>query len=69
MNRNQFESILCLLREGLSNKSRMYEIYGHKITKGRGYYVFKFEVTLKIAICLHFFLNQLMCSAVAFLGF
>ncbi|KAL9442299.1 hypothetical protein AB3S75_020741 [Citrus x aurantiifolia] len=42
MNRNQFESLLCLLREGLTNKSRMYEIYGHKITKGRGYYVFTF---------------------------
>ncbi|KAK7347800.1 hypothetical protein VNO80_22339 [Phaseolus coccineus] len=42
MNRNQFESILCVLREGLENKSRMYEIHGHKITKGRGYFVFKF---------------------------
>ncbi|KAF2317621.1 hypothetical protein GH714_025775 [Hevea brasiliensis] len=42
MNRNQFESMLCLLREGLSDKSRMREIHGHKITKGRGYYVFKF---------------------------
>ncbi|KAL3362772.1 hypothetical protein AABB24_012202 [Solanum stoloniferum] len=43
MNRNQFESLLCLLREGLTNKSKMYEIHGYKITKGRGYYVFKFE--------------------------
>ncbi|XP_009763711.1 protein trichome birefringence-like 5 [Nicotiana sylvestris] len=43
MNRNQFESLLCLLREGLVNKSKMYEIHGYKITKGRGYYVFKFE--------------------------
>ncbi|XP_020207434.1 protein trichome birefringence-like 5 [Cajanus cajan] len=43
MNRNQFESILCVLREGLQNKSRMYEVHGHKITKGRGYFVFKFE--------------------------
>ncbi|WCJ42189.1 TRICHOME BIREFRINGENCE-LIKE 5 [Euphorbia peplus] len=42
MNRNQFESILCMLREGLSNKSKMYEIYGHTITKGRGYFVFQF---------------------------
>ncbi|CAN1293676.1 Protein trichome birefringence-like 5 [Linum perenne] len=42
MNRNQFESILCLLREGLPNKTRMFEINGHKITKGRGSYVFKF---------------------------
>ena len=45
VNRNQFESILCLFREGLQNKSRMYEVHGHKITKGRGYYVFKFEVS------------------------
>ncbi|XP_058756096.1 protein trichome birefringence-like 5 [Vicia villosa] len=43
MNRNQFESILCILREGLQNKSKMYEIHGHKITKGRGYFIFKFE--------------------------
>ncbi|KDP35862.1 hypothetical protein JCGZ_10642 [Jatropha curcas] len=42
MNRNQFESILCMLREGLHDKNRMREIHGHKITKGRGYYVFKF---------------------------
>ncbi|RVW80652.1 Protein trichome birefringence-like 5 [Vitis vinifera] len=33
MNRNQFESLLCLLHEGLPDKSRMYEIHGHKITK------------------------------------
>ncbi|KAL5065885.1 hypothetical protein RYX36_027622 [Vicia faba] len=43
MNRNQFESILCILREGLHNKSKMYEMHGHKITKGRGYFIFKFE--------------------------
>lgn len=42
MNRNQFESMLCLLREGLPDKSKMFEIHGNKITKGRGYYVFKF---------------------------
>ncbi|KAL2502128.1 protein trichome birefringence-like 5 [Forsythia ovata] len=43
MNRNQFESLLCLLREALPDKSKMYETHGYKITKGRGYYVFKFE--------------------------
>ncbi|KAK4754932.1 hypothetical protein SAY87_008689 [Trapa incisa] len=42
MNRNQFESILCLLREGLPDKSRMFETRGYRITKGRGYFVFKF---------------------------
>ncbi|MBA0783948.1 hypothetical protein Gotri_001582 [Gossypium trilobum] len=43
MNRNQFESILCLLREGLTNKSKMYEVHGYKIAKERGYFIFKFE--------------------------
>ncbi|CAI9761254.1 unnamed protein product [Fraxinus pennsylvanica] len=43
MNRNQFESLLCLLREALPDKSKMYETHGYKITKGRGYYIFKFE--------------------------
>ncbi|KAK9078894.1 hypothetical protein SSX86_002953 [Deinandra increscens subsp. villosa] len=43
MNRNQYESLLCMLYESLPNKSKMYEIHGHKITKGRGYFVFKFE--------------------------
>lgn len=43
MNRNQFESLLCLLREGLLDKSKMYEVHGYRITKGRGYYIFKFE--------------------------
>ncbi|KAA0047563.1 protein trichome birefringence-like 5 [Cucumis melo var. makuwa] len=43
MNRNQFESILCLLREGLQDKKRMFETHGYKITKGRGYFVFKFK--------------------------
>ncbi|CAO2823232.1 unnamed protein product [Amaranthus hypochondriacus] len=42
MNRNQFESMLCLLREGLPDKSKMYEVHGYKITKGRGFYIFNF---------------------------
>lgn len=44
MNRNQFESMLCLLRESLPDKSKMYETRGYKITKGRGYFIFKFAV-------------------------
>ncbi|KAL6555249.1 Protein trichome birefringence-like 5 [Orobanche gracilis] len=43
MNRNQFESLLCLLREGLPDKRKMYEVHGYKITKGRGFFVFKFQ--------------------------
>ena len=58
MNRNQFESMLCLLREGLPDKSKMFEIHGNKITKGRGYYVFKFVVIIYfyIIILLQYFL-------------
>lgn len=52
MNRNQFESILCVLQEGLPNKSRMYEVHGHKISKGRGYFVFKFEVAKTYCILI-----------------
>ncbi|PUZ59665.1 hypothetical protein GQ55_4G060500 [Panicum hallii var. hallii] len=42
MNRNQFESLLCILREALPDKSRMFETHGYRISKGRGYFVFKF---------------------------
>ncbi|KAF3329660.1 protein trichome birefringence-like 5 [Carex littledalei] len=42
MNRNQFESLLCVLREALPDKSKMYETRGYRITKGRGYFIFKF---------------------------
>ncbi|XXG58161.1 hypothetical protein AAC387_Pa04g0544 [Persea americana] len=43
MNRNQFESLLCLLHESLPDKTRMYETRGSKISKGRGYFIFKFK--------------------------
>ncbi|KAG1326898.1 putative protein trichome birefringence-like 5 [Cocos nucifera] len=42
MNRNQYESLLCLLREALPDKSKMFETRGNRITKGRGYFIFKF---------------------------
>ncbi|WVZ79109.1 hypothetical protein U9M48_026727 [Paspalum notatum var. saurae] len=42
MNRNQFESMLCILREALPDKARMFETHGYRISKGRGYFVFKF---------------------------
>jgi hypothetical protein len=44
MNRNQFESMLCVLREALPDKTRMFETHGYRISKGRGYFVFKFAV-------------------------
>lgn len=50
MNRNQFESLLCVLREALPDKSKMYETRGYRITKGRGYFIFKFVVTYPSSI-------------------
>jgi hypothetical protein len=44
MNRNQFESLLCILREAIPDKTRMFETHGYRISKGRGYFVFKFVV-------------------------
>jgi GDSL/SGNH-like Acyl-Esterase family found in Pmr5 and Cas1p len=55
MNRNQFESLLCVLREALPDKSKMYETRGYRITKGRGYFIFKFVVL--ILAFLRTFLN------------
>ena len=60
MNRNQFESLLCLLHEGLPDKSRMHEIHGHQITKGRGYFVFNFadhNCTIEF-VGSHFFVRE-----------
>lgn len=60
MNRNQFESLLCLLYEGLSNKSKMYETRGYKITKGRGYFIFKFEVIIEVEFLVLLFVVNTM---------
>ncbi|XP_051141803.1 protein trichome birefringence-like 6 [Andrographis paniculata] len=43
INRNQWESMLCLLMGGIEDPKKVYEIHGRRITKGRGNYCFKFE--------------------------
>ncbi|KAF8016929.1 hypothetical protein BT93_H2199 [Corymbia citriodora subsp. variegata] len=40
--RNQWESLLCMLSTGVSDKDSIYEVNGSPITKHRGYLVFKF---------------------------
>ncbi|KAG9457872.1 hypothetical protein H6P81_002380 [Aristolochia fimbriata] len=42
LNRNQWESMLCLLRGAVKDPSRVFEAHGRKITKSRGNYNFKF---------------------------
>lgn len=42
MNRNQWESMLCLLFGAIKDPKRVYEVHGRKITKEKGNYSFKF---------------------------
>ncbi|CAN6586794.1 unnamed protein product [Malus baccata var. baccata] len=41
--RNQWESMLCMLAEGVSKKSRIYEVNGNPITKHRGFLSMRFQ--------------------------
>uniref|UniRef100_A0ACD5V721 Uncharacterized protein n=1 Tax=Avena sativa TaxID=4498 RepID=A0ACD5V721_AVESA len=41
--RNQWESLLCMLSTGVSDKSSIYEINGRPITKHDGFFIFKFR--------------------------
>ncbi|KAG6417778.1 hypothetical protein SASPL_119971 [Salvia splendens] len=43
LNRNQWESMLCMLMGGVRDPKKVYEARGRKITKERGNYCFKFE--------------------------
>ncbi|GAB4830581.1 hypothetical protein Ancab_020347 [Ancistrocladus abbreviatus] len=42
INRNQWESLLCLLMEAVKDQKKVYETHGRRITKERGNYVFRF---------------------------
>uniref|UniRef100_A0ACD5UBV9 Uncharacterized protein n=1 Tax=Avena sativa TaxID=4498 RepID=A0ACD5UBV9_AVESA len=41
--RSQWESLLCMLSTGVSDKSSIYEINGRPITKHDGFFIFKFR--------------------------
>ncbi|XP_076955539.1 protein trichome birefringence-like 2 [Bidens hawaiensis] len=43
LNRNMWESLVCILRHSLTNKKRVYEISGRGDFKKRGIYAFRFE--------------------------
>ncbi|GAB2282193.1 hypothetical protein Dimus_016745 [Dionaea muscipula] len=42
INRNQWESLLCLLMEAVQDSKKVYETRGRKIMKGKGNYCFRF---------------------------
>ncbi|KAI3694188.1 hypothetical protein L1987_77149 [Smallanthus sonchifolius] len=43
LNRNMWESLVCILRHSLKNKKRVYEISGRREFKKKGFYAFRFE--------------------------
>jgi hypothetical protein len=47
INRNQWESMLCMLMGAIRDPKRVYEIHGRRITKEKGNYSFKFVVILQ----------------------
>jgi hypothetical protein len=47
INRNQWESMLCMLLSALKDPKRVYEARGRKITKEKGNYSFRFLVILQ----------------------
>lgn len=44
INRNMWESLVCILRHSIRNKKRVYEISGKSEFKKGGVYAFRFEV-------------------------
>ncbi|XP_042501305.1 protein trichome birefringence-like 2 isoform X2 [Macadamia integrifolia] len=43
LNRNMWESLVCILRHGIRNKKKVYEISGRKDFKTKGFYAFRYE--------------------------
>lgn len=46
LNRNMWESLVCILRHSIRNKKRVYEISGRNDFKKKGFYAFRFEASL-----------------------
>lgn len=44
LNRNMWESLVCILRHGVADKTKVYEISGKHEFKKKGFYAFRFEV-------------------------
>ncbi|KAA8529601.1 hypothetical protein F0562_034299 [Nyssa sinensis] len=43
LNRNMWESLVCILRHSVRNKKKVYEISGRREFKKKGFYAFRFE--------------------------
>lgn len=47
LNRNMWESLVCILHHSVQNKKRVYEISGKTEFKKQGFYAFLFEASIR----------------------
>lgn len=47
LNRNMWESLVCILRHSVKLKNRVYEISGRVDFKKKGFYAFRFEASFR----------------------
>ena len=57
INRNQWESMLCMLFVAIKDPRKVYETHGRRITKKKGNYSFKFVVIHSTLKSFFFFLD------------
>jgi hypothetical protein len=50
LNRNMWESLVCILRQSVRNKKRVFEISGKREFKKKGVYAFRFEASFLFSI-------------------
>lgn len=47
LNRNMWESLVCILRHSLRSKKRVFEVSGRREFKKKGFYAFRFEASVQ----------------------
>ncbi|RDX99138.1 Protein trichome birefringence-like 9, partial [Mucuna pruriens] len=57
--RNQWESLLCLLTQGVPNLSKIYEVNGSPISKHKGYLVMRFQ---EYNMTLEYYRSPFLCA-------
>lgn len=45
LNRNMWESLVCILRQSLEDKDRVFDVSGRRDFKADGFYAFTFSVS------------------------
>ena len=60
LNRNMWESLICILRNSVKDKKKVYEANGRVHFRGEASYSFIFKVTLTIDFLCEFFCNVLL---------